>query len=76
MKYDATFITAKAMAGMIQMMPGMTRTITLSGELRIAPTQKEINPYANARSIEIGSAGVPRTDIATATPSQIQSGIS
>ena len=40
----------------------------------IAPTQKQTNPNAIAISIEIESAGVPKKDVTTAMPSQIQSG--
>ena len=52
----------------------MTRTIIFTDESRVAPTQNETNPYAYAISMEAGSAGVPRNDVKTATPSQIQRG--
>jgi hypothetical protein len=74
MKYDGTFNIANALPAIHQRAVGMTRTIIWSDEPRIAPTQKEMNPNAKARSIEIVSTGVPRNDVTTATPSQIHSG--
>src|SRR5689334_10870092 len=41
-----------------------------------SPIQKQSNPYANAKYIENGSAGVAKNEVRVAAASQIQSGTS
>ena len=52
------------------------RTLHGADDPKTAPTRKQSNPFPNAISTEVGSAGVAKNDAATATNSQIQSGVS